>query len=512
MRKNLVLTLALAAASTGISAEEVDRQRAATLAQETVAEHVDSFDTTVASVETVSYQGVASYHVVHFSHGGWALIAADDRSDPLIAYSDSGAYQAEEQPENVRAMMEQYSMQIQRNAKLRMPHPRWKAAPAAVRRKATAKIAPLITVNWNQSGNYKKYCPKDAKGQALVGCVAVGMAQAMSVARYPERPVGEYSYNSDNYGIQYINYDLEPAYHWSDILSGANNRDDVARLLWHCGVAVNMNYGLDGSGTQDSYIATALQRNFQYPSSVRYYSRAQYDGDWQELILTELREGRAVAYSGSDPKKNYGHCFNLDGYDGSFFHVNWGWGGANNGYFSLNGLRDATMDMDYTDGQSVIVGIRPPSEKPSNILLSNTKVRAGMPKGTFVADVTVESEASNPSYTYTLQGKYNPITHKRLAAKFYMEDNKLLTSEVLSEGTQTLTIIAVNNQNQGKVERTFNILVTSADAIIEVSGPEHVAETYYTPAGIPVASPRRGLNIVKRQDADGTTKTMKIVR
>jgi hypothetical protein len=115
----------------------------------------------------------------------------------------------------------------------------------------------------------------------------------------------------------YINYDKEPAYNWNNILSGANDRDDVARLLWHCGVAVKMNYGTDGSGTQTSYIPAALQRNFSYPNSVKFYSRKDFsNSDWNDLILNELKAGRAVAYSGYDPKKSYGHCFNLDGYNG----------------------------------------------------------------------------------------------------------------------------------------------------------------------------------------------------
>ncbi len=109
----------------------------------------------------------------------------------------------------------------------------------AATRATKAAVAPLIKVNWNQSGSYKKYCPKDGNGQAIVGCVAVGMAQAMSVAQWPERSVGRIRLRQQD-GYQYINYDKEPAYNWDAILSGANGNDDVARLLWHCGVAVKM--------------------------------------------------------------------------------------------------------------------------------------------------------------------------------------------------------------------------------------------------------------------------------
>lgn len=482
-----------------------------------MSERVEDFDVRVQSVTPVSYEGQRAYYVVQFLTGGWALIAADDMSTPLIGYSPEGTYRMDGQPENVSGMMEVYGRQVVRNARLSgSRHSGWDEAerPAAARAQAAAsnKINPLITVNWNQSGSYNKYCPSDANGRALVGCVAVGMAQAMSVAQWPARPVGEFSYVSDNYGYQYINYDEEPAYNWSAILSGADGYDHVARLLWHCGVAVKMEYGRDGSGTQSSYIAAALQRNFQYPPSVKYYNRNNYGGDWQELILNELQEGRAVAYNGHDPVKNYGHCFNLDGYDGQWFHVNWGWGGQNNGYFGLDGLRDAKMDMDYTEGQGVLVGVRAPSEKPSNIELSAYSVAAGKPKGTYVADVIVESEATLPVYEYKLAGKYNPITHKQLAAKFYVEDNKLYTSESLNVGTQTVTITATNISNKGSVERTFTINVVDASAIsdIDTDGQEVVRQWYYTSSGQQTDAPRKGLNIVRRKMADGSVKSIKV--
>ena len=522
MKRKILLLLILSLPLVSLQAADVSQETAAKKAQMLLKQRIAGFNREVQSIQTVSYEGRSAYHVVQFTKGGWALISADDMSAPLIGYSSEGTFQIDCQAENFRGMMDVYSQQVVRNARLQgTKHAGWDSEGLETEFEATRassdKISPLISVTWNQGNPYNKYCPKDASGpsgRVYVGCVAVGMAQAMSVAKWPPRPVGQFSYDHNTYGHLYINYDEEPDYNWSAILSGANTKDDVARLLWHCGVSIKMGYGPGGSGTQTSYIPGALQRNFQYPASAKYYTRASYQGDWEELILTELREGRAVAYSGHDPKKNYGHCFNLDGYDGSWFHVNWGWGGSNDGYFGLDGLRDKTMDMDYTSGQGVVVGVRAPSEKPSDITLSNYTVAASQPEGTFVANVQVESEATDPEYSYVLRGKYSPRQHKYLEAPFKVEDNKLYTTQELEEGEETLTIIATNTKNQGSVERTFTIVVGNTDGIYNLTDEEAIVvkEAYFSPEGRQLSEPQKGLNILRKQLSDGSVKTIKIIK
>ena len=517
MKKTIVF-LTMMALTLGAEAKVVTTQTAAAKAKELVAEHVDGFASEVQSVTPMTYKGQTAYYVVQFAPQGWALISADDTSAPLLGYNTEGRFQTEDMPYNLQCQMDVYCDQIIDNAnKYTEQHPNWKSVDSRARRAANraAKIDPLIQVKWNQTGSYKKYCPKTSKGQAIVGCVAVGMAQAMSVAQWPPRPQGDFGYQHDEFGYVHVNYDEEPDYDWAAILSGANSNDGAARLLWHCGVSVRMDYGYDGSGTQTSYIPGALKTYFKYPNSVAYYTRSSMSNDaWHEMILNEIQNGRAVAYSGHDPKKGYGHCFNLDGYDGQWFNVNWGWGGANNGYFSLDALHDATMDMDYTDGQGVVIGIRPPSEYPMNIILSSTSVEATAPVGTVVADVTVESEATNPTYSFTLKGPVNPITHKASTPPFEVKDMQLVTTKDLSslEGkTQSFTMTVKNNENGHELSRDFTISVVGSAGIVSITS-EDVAETsYFTVDGRQLQAPQKGLNIVRQRTKDGKVSARKVI-
>lgn len=489
-------------------------------AQEIMSAVSAGFQGQVSKVTPVLYNGQKAYYVVQFAPQGWTLISADDTTEPLIGYSATGTYVVEGQPESMKALMDCFSTKItDRKMHIGKQVAGWETGSKLyVRSSSRASkedVDPLIQVNWNQSGSYAKYCPKsNSAGQAIVGCVAVGMAQAMSVAKWPERPTGEYTYVDPTYGTQYINYDKEPAYNWDDILSGANGKDDVARLLWHCGVSVNMKYGKDGSGTQDYYIATALPRNFSYPKSVKYVKRSSYDGSWEDLVYQELSEGRAVCLSGQDIKGGYGHCFNLDGYAGGAYHVNWGWGGANNGYFMLNGLKDATMNMDYSDPayQSLIIGIRRPSDKPSDIILSNHTVSADAPVGTEIGTVEVVNEAQTPpTYTFTLQGTYNPITHRYASVPFEVVDGKLVTTKELTVGTKTFSMTATD-QNGNSVTRSFTITVASSTGIANISSNAEVNEvTYYNIEGIKMSHSQKGVNMKEYKFADGSKHVVKQV-
>lgn len=515
-KKIAFMVLGLAVTTLGL-ATEITPQQATEVAKEKLSGEVQN-------IRSFDYNGVKAYYVVEFREGGWVMVSADDASQPIIGYSRTDRWPSEaDMPENFRGMMDCYAneiVQIKQAASRR--HRGWEpeARQMAMARANAASDdelkVPLIKVNWAQGSPYKKYCPSDSRGQAVVGCVAVGMAQAMSVAQWPKRPNGYFSYDHKTYGPVYCDYDKEPDYNWSAILNGTNGMDDVARLLWHCGVAIKMDYSPEGSGTQTSLIPGALMRNFDYPASVRFYSRDNYDGDWTELILNELREGRAVAYSGHDSKGNYGHCFNLDAYDGNFFHVNWGWGAGYNrdSWFSVDALNDPNMKMNYDAGHGVVVGIRAKSPYPSNITLSAKEVQAGQPAGTFVADVVVESEAEDPVYSYELRGKYSNKTHSYQEAPFEIVNDQLLTTKELTANKKyEVTITATNTRNLHSIERTFNITATvGAVGVTEVNAVAVGPKCYYSTSGIQLTIPAKGLNIIRQRMSDGTTKTIKVFK
>jgi hypothetical protein len=348
-----------------IAAGEVSREDAIRVAADKCSTLAgDNFHAQVKQVRLVEKDGQNCYYIIHFQPEGWALVSADDRAKPVLAYSPAGLFYEDQQPPAMQWLLDQYADAIRSLASRRTQrkHPAWDSETPHLR--AAAKIEPLIQVNWNQSGQYNKACPVNTKGErALVGCVAVAMAQAMSVFQKPDRPVGRNGYTDSDFGLVSVNYDREAPYDWDAIMNASNANAETARLLFHCGVAVNMDYGKDGSGSYCNRIPNALKTYFSYPSTVSYYRRNSYSGDWIALITEELSAGRPVVYDGTNDMGTSAHAFNLDGFDGSdSFHVNWGWGGRNNAYFTLENLNDGNFN--YLNNHGVVVGIESRGDAP----------------------------------------------------------------------------------------------------------------------------------------------------
>lgn len=383
------------------------------------------------------FSSTNAYYIFNLQPDGWVIISADDVVTPVLGYSTTGRINENFLPDNMRFILKEYETQIKSIARVVMTaHQGWTNVAAANTRASGQAIEPLIQVNWNQPAPFNAYCPKQT---ALVGCVAVAMGQAMSVQQWPPRPKGGVSYTSVNYGGLRIDFDAERAYNWGEILQGANNYDETARLLYHAGMSVRMSYGEDGSGipsNEANRISEALIEHFSYPNTVSYHLRDYYKGDWEQLLINELNAGRAVIYNAIDTKNSAGHSFNVDGYDGKgHFHVNWGWGGYGNGNFSIDNLRDAAMNMDYDAYHIAVVGIGAPDQVLKNISLSHSNIEEGLPAGAVVGSLQVNGENPKSEYEINVHGTYDSGSGGYKSVPFFYENGLLKTTEKLDAST-----------------------------------------------------------------------------
>jgi len=453
-----------------------------------------SYQSENATIKSIKENGKTVYFIIQFNPEGWALISADDAVTPVLGYSPNGHFPTEDLPDQVNTWLGSYKSQILSAAKLKNAkrHFGWiETENSPVTRAASDKVNPILTVKWNQNQPYNQFCPIDPKGpggHVYVGCVAVAMAQAMTGARYPVQPTGKQSYLSPLYGTISVDYDKEAPYNWSDILSGANSMYEAARLMYHCGVSVSMEYGADGSGALTSKVAGALRRNFGYPSTTQYLDRAKYPNnqEWENIIVKELKAGRVVVYAGAAEGANVGHCFNLDGYDGyGSYHVNWGWGGSANGYYPINGLKDDYAN--YTVGHQMVIGISEPYFGPTDIVISNMSVYEKMPVGTVVGDVSIISELKDAEYNFKLKGPYNVITETYAKPAFSIENGILKTVEALqyvkAKPYKTLFIKAINKTDRRlSLEKEFRINILQSGVGIEEENITKSLSLYPIPA------------------------------
>lgn len=355
------------------------------------------------------------------SKKGFIIISADYRAEPVLCYSVDGQI---ESPQGVPPAFtylldsyKAYMKDIKKNYSARNlnKNSRWDEIENNNFLKAVNTVKdPLITTKWNQWQYYNDYCPEDSDawygygGRVPTGCVATAMAQLMKYHNYPNYGTGSYSYTprtNPQYGIQ--SADFTGQYAWDDMPEKAPSvfGNEISKLMYHCGVAVDMNYHPDGSGAYSGDVALALKTYFKYVDATTYYWKPYSNGgisdeQWIQMIKTELDNDRPVYYSGNSGSGS-GHAFICDGYDSDDkFHFNFGWGGKSDGYFTVEGI-------EYYQSPAIIIGAQPKpivttSDKKS--VTGNEAVFTGIinPDGTNVTDIRFElcEENSNASPIY----------------------------------------------------------------------------------------------------------------
>ena len=428
-----------------------------------------------ATIDLVEEEGVPAYYVVEFNEGGWAIVAAQSTSSPIIGYNTTGRYAAPEPMQAVLKANAQAIVAVARTASHTM-HEGWERAIQRKPVKVTADypdVEPLIKFDLNQVNPFNSQCPSIGDRKTVVGCVAVGMVQAMMVQQYPHRPQGTCTYDCPDVGRLSIDFDLEKPYDWEAVLNSetTGNYDEVARILYHSGVAVGMYYGVSGSGAYWPDVYKAFPRNFGYGSKVvsLHYKKDYSKSGWLKLLLDDIQKGRAVVYFGSS--ETIGHCWNIDGWKNStqMVHVNWGWGGIGNGFFDVESMRDSFQGQEFPLNNSAIVGVGAPLTAPYGVTLSNTRFVEGTVAGVALAGVNVLCKDNEANFTYDLYGPKN-ITGKNIASPYDVVDGQLVSTQTIENTAKfTYLLMRVTNAATGEaVEEEFNIQIGADNAVEKV--------------------------------------------
>jgi len=343
--------------------------------------------------------------------GGFIIVSGDDAAIPVLGYSTTERLDITRTlSENLRYWLEGYKQQI-RSLRVSQVEPveyiknLWKGNSGTLRATQNT-VLPLVKTLWDQSPYYNDLVPYDTDYQMRnsVGCVATAMAQIMKYWEYPSRGFGVHAYKHDKYGVLSADFGATN-YDWAsmpDSLTGTNY--EIARLMYHCGISVNMDYDiLGGSGSMILYsdaspdrlnAETALSTNFGYSPSIRGLYRKDYsDSAWQSLLKNEFDSGRPVLYGGSGT--GYGHAFVCDGYDANnYFHMNWGWSGYYNGYFLIDALNPVT-EYPFNLNQQALFGIRPKDPVLEAILELKGNVVTNKPTIDYGEGFTISSNIVN---------------------------------------------------------------------------------------------------------------------
>lgn len=351
MKKYQLLSLAMLLCMTSLNARPIDVARAKEIGQSFVQAN---FNNNLRSNELQlvytgsSTRGETCFYAFNAGDSGFVIVSADDRFRPIVGYSDEGPFETENMSPELAFYLEKIiEARTSRNAVVfDDTEQEWLSVATTghmLSRNGGRSVDYICTTKWNQDSPYNYYAPEASSGpggRCYAGCVATAMSQVMKHWDYPTQGSGSHSYYCQGYGSQSANfgaatYDWE---HMPDRLQGASQQEieAVALLMYHCAVAVDMQFSPSGSGANSWDVPDAIERYFSYSNQASLKSRDYYSLiNWQNMLKESHDLGWPVYYSGFS--NSGGHAFVCDGYDDSdLFHFNWGWGGSSDGYFVID--------------------------------------------------------------------------------------------------------------------------------------------------------------------------------
>ncbi len=422
MYKKILISLLTLALAFPVAANPVDRQAAAKAAAGLL--HKQVVDATPADF-------TECYLFVGADGHGFALLAADDCVPLLLGYSHTSTFPAGKLPHHIDTWLKAYQFDIAASRKAGVSTSKFNTL-------RDTTVGPLLTTTWNQSPWYNIQCPYSYSDSAysVTGCVATATAQIMKYWNHPAVGRGQHSYNAGVYGLQTAVFDTTH-YDWTHMPNALNHLSSdvelaaVAQLMYHIGVAVEMNYSPRSSGAYVSAYGdpshpsseNALKNFFRYNQALFSASRDEFsNAEWDTLLTAELNATRPILFSGSD--NDGGHAFVIDGYDTQgLYHVNWGWGGYCDGYYTFDNLSPTGSGIggnpsnSYSYDNKILLHVFPASEAPSvtvSVVTSDSLIGTVSGSGTYSSYTSVTLHATaNEGYRFHSwkNGNHaNPIT------------------------------------------------------------------------------------------------------
>ena len=299
-----------------------------------------------------------AYYVFNNDAGGFVIIAGDDAVTPVLGYTSTGSFDAENLPDGLKDQLKSYERQIAALGDS------YQANQTATRAAFTGEKL-LNTAKWNQNEPFNKYTPNHYP----VGCVATAGAIVMKHHGYPAKGTGSHSYTWNG---KTLSASFEHDYDWANMptkytVGNDEAFDGVARLMSDLGVAVEMQYAKGGSGATMEDLVTALQKYFGYSKYARQLTMEDLGaGVWNGRLRAEIDANRPILYSAVDSNVG-GHSFVIDGYKDESFSVNWGWGGYCDGFYRIGALNPEAggkpLGDQYNLSQSAVFSLQPSDGK-----------------------------------------------------------------------------------------------------------------------------------------------------
>jgi len=232
-----------------------------------------------------------------------------------------------------------------------------------------------IEQNWTQTAPYNQLCPMDllAGQRSVAGCPAVAMGM---IVNFHASSNGTRFDDEDDYYHNYHEYywiDDDHVAHdfpsWSELDAYLDAVDvrwqnqepltnvDKAAVVYACGAACRQVYTASVSGTFGVDQAYDAYLRFGFDDCELLFAESD---SLYERMAENMMTARPAHLAIIDEGPQYGHNVVMDGYNtDGFFHLNFGWGGPYNGWYSFP-LSGMPYGMNFVEG--IVLDIGEPSQ------------------------------------------------------------------------------------------------------------------------------------------------------
>ena len=411
MKKFLLSLLMSAAIIAPTAAQQRSEAEAASIANAFMQGNGYNFNITKApkakKVSTEKAGEITPYYIFNDTQkGGFVIVGGQEGMSDILAYSIDECFDTDDLPPSAQMWLDIYA----EVAKKAADNP--EAAKAEKKAKAKAflesnfslrqNVEPLLgDINYGQGNPYNRHCPKLAmiksngteyEGQSIVGCTSTALGSLMRYWKWPKHSIGEkehtFHYKAGTVNGEeikrpmtlYVNYDSVGEYEWDKMIPTYRNggytdeqADAVAKLMYHCGVAMQATYGTSGTGA--ALRPENVVKHFGYSSDYigdNFGNYTNYDL-YKFTLADELSQGRPIWCAGAG--SNAAHSYICDGYDlNGLFHFNLGWNGSSNGYYEIA----PTPTVPYGDGMYYFRHLHPVGKLTPESPTRRVVVEAGL--------------------------------------------------------------------------------------------------------------------------------------
>ena len=330
MKKILLLLAMTALMAQGIHANPVTMDQAMAIAKQSASTSLRGGNVNMKlSYVARNLKGMNDYYVFNRDGGqGYVIVAGDDMTDLVLAYSDQGSFDINQAPEAIKVMFKQYQNSLEQ---MRKDPQRAQKAPSLTMNPAGRKPMFLNDYgegpHWHQFAPYNNYYPTYNGEHCYAGCVPIAFAHIMKGLQFPSRGHGSNTFHYELGGeVKTASAKFDDwSYNYSKMKNGYTESStdwrDCAEMIYEIAVAFQAKFSTSSTNVSYDQIIKGMVAYFDYNPNVQFLQKANYaDATWREMVYTELDEGRPVLYFGyrtvlNDGTQNahVGHAFVMDG-------------------------------------------------------------------------------------------------------------------------------------------------------------------------------------------------------